>query len=856
MVKKTQALIALVGLAAVSFATVRIVAAVRHMGKQPDGAYLLSSGQTIQPGTFAFRGRPADLAMRPQGDLVAVMVKDQKNKFDRLFLVSESGEVAGASLDMRHEPGFHGMVWNPDGTKLYVSTAGSGDSTPQDEKNEGVIETFSYADGKLVAGREFTLNQAGEPNNVVPGGLCLNKDGSKLYVPAGDLNAVLELDAATGQRLRKFACNMIPFAARLSNDEKTLVVSNWGGRVPKAGDYASKTGISKIVVDKRGISSNGTVSIIDLASGDKKDLEVGIHPTDVLVRGDHAYVANGMSDSISDIDIPSKKVLRTIRLSWHGFNLLGSMPVALAEKQGTLYVCNGGDNALAEVNLASGKVTGYRPAGYYPISIALNGDRAWVLNSKGNGSVSRLGHGAAQGNVHDFEGTISLIDLKSDLGRATDIVAKNNGWDMPAEAKPKLAVYQGAIKHVLYIIKENRTYDQIFGDMPEGNGDPKLADLGNKIMPNHQAIAREFTLFDNAYVSGTNSCDGHAWSTQSVANDYLEHFYVGYSRTYNDDGNCAMSLASSGCIWDAAMAKGLSVRDYGEFCYADMAKYAPYRPKDWFEAWEDREKGTHKFTYEPVTLVRSLQPIVNKNIHYWPLIQSDQSRADEFIKEYDARSRAGTVPNLMVLSLPCDHSEGMDPAYPQPKSMMADNDLALGRVVEAVSRSAEWKNTCIFVIEDDAQSGPDHVDGHRTSYLVISPYNRRHTVDHTFYTTCSMLKSIEMMLGLKPMNRFDFLAKPIDTCFQDSLDLTPYYVRPNQVRLDLPNPGRNPSTMTAQDKYWTEVTKRLDWSHPDAADPYWLNRVIWYSLHKEEPYPARPGEAPGNLDADDVNDAQ
>jgi DNA-binding beta-propeller fold protein YncE len=824
---------------------------IRQMGRQPDGRFLVSSGQTINPGTFSFKGRPADLALRPQGDIVAVMVKDQKNRFDRIFLMDQNGEVKDCSVFMRHEPGFHGMAWSPNGERLFVSTAGTGDSTPQGETHEGVIETFDYQGGKFTEGAQFNLNEAGEPGNVVPGGMCITKDGSKLYIPAGDLNAVLELDAQTGKRLRKMPCGMIPFAARLSADEKTLVVSNWGGRVPREGDYASKTGISKVVVDERGTPSNGTVTLIDLTSGAKQDAEVGIHPTDVLVAGDRAYIANAMSDSVSEIDLSARKVARTIRLSWNGFNVLGSMPVALALRGTTLYVCNGGDNALAEVDLSEGKVKGYHPAGYYPVSIALKGDQAWVLNSKGNGSVSRLAHGETPGNAHDFEGTISVIDLKADLKKDTETVAEYNGWGAPADVKPDLAVYHGAIKHVLYIIKENRTYDQVFGDMPEGNGDAKLADLGKTIMPNHQAIAREFTLFDNGYVSGTNSCDGHAWSTQSVANDYIEHFYVGYSRTYNDDGNCAMSLASSGCIWDAALAKKLSVRDYGEFCYADIAKYAPYRPKDWFEAWEDREKGTHKFTYEPVTLVRSLQPIVNKNIHYWPLIQSDQSRADEFIKEYDERSRKNSVPNLMVLSLPCDHSEGMDPAYPQPKSMMADNDLALGRVVEAVSRSPQWKDTCIFVIEDDAQSGPDHVDGHRTVYMVVSPYNKRHTVDHAMYTTVNMLKSIEMMLGLKPMNRFDTLAKPIDTCFQDKPDLTPYYVHPNRIALDLPNPGRRVATMSKEDAYWTKLSLSLDWSHPDGPNPYWLNRVIWYSMHKGTPYPTSFDTVAEKTDADD-----
>jgi len=212
-------------------------------------------------------------------------------------------------------------------------------------------------------------------------------------------------------------------------------------------------------------------------------------------------------------------------------------------------------------------------------------------------------------------------------------------------------------------------------------------------------------------------------------------------------------------------------------------------PKDWFEVWEDRKHGTHRFKMTADTTVVSLRPYINREVHYWPLLQSDQHRADVFIREYQEFSRRDTIPDLMILSLPCDHSEGVDPKYPTPRAMMADNDLALGRVVEAVTASPQWKETCIFVIEDDAQSGPDHVDGHRTAFMVISPYNKRKHVDSTFYAQPSMIRSIEVILGLDPMNRFDALADPITTCFTDTLDLTPYRAVPSNIPLDERNPA-------------------------------------------------------------------
>ena len=415
-----------------------------------------------------------------------------------------------------------------------------------------------------------------------------------------------------------------------------------------------------------------------------------------------------------------------------------------------------------------------------------DGKSAYVLNTKGNGSVSKTTLGKP-GNAHDFQGTVTVVDLGRDLARETAIVARNNRWNA-GTGRPSLKVYNGGIKHVLYIIKENRTYDEVFGDLPEGNGDPKLCSLGETVMPNHRKIAREFTLFDNGYVSGTNSADGHAWATQSMANDYLEHFYVGYSRTYPDDGDDAMAISTGGALWDAAAKKGKSIRVYGEICDNELARIEPM-PKDWFEVWEDRKHGTHKFKMTADTTVAGLKPYINHEVHYWPLFQSDQHRADVFIREYEEFSRQDAVPDLMILSLPCDHTEGVNPKYPTPRAMMADNDLALGRVVEAVSKSPQWKETCIFVIEDDAQSGPDHVDGHRTVFMVISPYTKRKFVDSAFYAQTSMIRSMELILGLDPMNRFDALADPITTCFNETPDLTPYRAVANKIPLDERNPS-------------------------------------------------------------------
>ncbi len=833
-------------LALIAFAIVGLgmaARAIRWMGKQPDGSFLVSSGQSVEGGAIAFTGRPIDLALHPSGQFFAVLNKSS------VFLADAKGIRPNTEVKLSHaNAGFRGLVWTPDGQSLFAST------------DKGYLQKFGFDNGKLSLGGQvsLTIEAAKEPAtkeasetrlNPVPGGMVITRDGSTLFVAAANLNAVVAIDLKTDTIVRTYPVENLPFEPRLSDDEKTLIVSNWGGHLPRPGELTSKSDKLDIVADERNTATSGTVSLIDRTTGEARHVEVGIHPTAIVVQGGKAYVANAMSDSISEVDLAEGKLTRTIPMTWGKLMLLGGMPNALAIHGQTLYVADGGDNALAEVDLTTGKVKGFRPAGYFPVAVALadDGRTAFVLNTKGNGSVSKTSIGKA-GNAHDFQGTISVIDLASDLKAETEVVARDNHWNANP-VKPNLKVYNGAIKHVLYIIKENRTYDEIFGDLPIGNGDPKLCSLGEKVMPNHRKIAREFTLFDNGYVSGTNSADGHNWSTQAMANEYLEHFYVGYSRTYPCEGEDPMSISNAGAIWDAALKKNKTLRVWGEFCDEEKAKVEPI-PKDWFEVWADREKGTNKFKFKSVCDVPSLRPYVNPEYIYWPLVQSDQHRADIFIREYEEFSKNDTVPELMIMSLPCDHGEGTSTRYPTPRAMMADNDLALGRVVEAVSKSPQWKETCIFVIEDDAQAGPDHVDGHRTAFMAISPYNKRRVVDSSFYTTVTMLRSMEMMLGLDPMNKFDALTDPMIDCFLDELDLTPYVATKNNIPLDERNPSGK--KMAALDRYWLKKTEELDWSHLDAADPYWLNRINWYSIHKgARPYPARPGDAPGDTDDDD-----
>lgn len=801
------------------------IVTVQKVGRQPDGTFIVATGRQIDPGTISFTGRPIDLALHPSGEFFALINNRE------VFLATRGGIIEGSRADLEGGASFRGCAWTPDGSRLFVSSS------------KGFVEQYRLTGRKLERAERLTLTSGEGAGNPVPGGMCITADGKRLYVACANTGCVAEVDLQTGRKLRDLQVQNTPFEARLTEDGKMLVVSNWSGREAdeEEGEKEAESGAVRVFVDERGIAASGTVSLIDLAKGKRRDVAVGLHPAGIAIEEDRAYVANAASDSVSEIDLKSATVKRTFDINWRGKHIFGSMPNTLAVRGSRLYVCNGGDNALCEINRQTGRVLGFRPAGFFPVGVELSDDGKWayVVNTKGNGSVSQSTQGKP-GNTHHFQGSVSVIDLTAPLPAATAKVARYNGW-YAAESRlnPDMAVYRGKIKHILYIIKENRTYDSVYGDLKQGDGDPELCGLGWEITPNHHALALEFGLFDNAYAVGTNSAEGHQWALEGLANDYIERFYAGYTRSYPYDGGDAMAYSQGGFIWDAAAKKDRTVRVYGEFCQSALAKFEPRRPKDWLEAWRDRESGRNEFTVRCGTTVENMRQYLHPNVICWPLLFSDQWRADRFIEDYQKLSKADKVPNLMLLTLPCDHTSGTSPAYPTPRAMVADNDLALGRIVEAVSNSPQWKETCIFVMEDDAQAGVDHVDGHRTVCLVISPYSRKNVVDSTMYTQASILRSIELMLGLDPMTQFDALATPFTDCFTDKPDFRRYRALPNRVPLDEMNPELK--SLGPKERYWAEKSMQLDWSDVDRADWYWLNRIVWHNLHGlDTPYPESP----------------
>jgi DNA-binding beta-propeller fold protein YncE len=511
-------------------------------------------------------------------------------------------------------------------------------------------------------------------------------------------------------------------------------------------------------------------------------------------------------------------------------------------------VANGTDNAVCVIEANEPyKIKGYIPTGWYPGSVAMDkmGNYLFVANVKGIGSRNQRTDRAGY-NSHDHMGSISIIPVPSEgeLKEMTAVAIDNNSFTdsnhlqkLKENSEPKVAVpylpgQTSHFKHVIYIIKENRTYDQVFGDMPQGNGDTSLVHFGYEVTPNHHKLAENFVLMDNYYCSGILSADGHQWTNEAFVTDYLEKSFGGFTRSYPYDGDDALAYASSGFIWDNVLKNGLTFRNYGEFVDAVI------EPKDatFSDIYEDFKNGTNNITINAKANLEQLKTYICPTFIGFPNKVPDVYRAAEFIKELNQFEKKGDFPNFIIMLLPNDHTSGTRPGLPTPRAAVADNDLALGQIVEAISKSKFWKETCIFVTEDDPQAGLDHVDGHRTVGMVISPYTKRGEVVSTYYSQINMVRTMENILGIPPMNQFDMLAEPMLDCFTETPDFAPYKAVKNNIPLDELNPPLE--SLNGEKRYWAEKSMEQDLDDYDRIDEDTFNRIIWHAMKGyNRPYP-------------------
>ncbi|PYP77827.1 MAG: hypothetical protein DMD35_13395 [Gemmatimonadetes bacterium] len=710
-----------------------------------------------------------------------------------------------------------------------------------------------------------------------------NASGHRVVVlplPANDSLAVL--DAESGALLHSVPLGVLPVAAVVSADGSTAWVSVLGGPKPKSGERAAKQccdpRAESVRVDARGIAERGTVARVDLVSGRvTASVTVGRHPTGLAWDESHArlFVANGNSDDVSVVDTRSSAVIGTIAADPFRERRIGIAPtaVAVADSGRRLYVTLGGANAVAVYDATTrggipSRLRGLIPTGWYPSSLDVSPDGRTIAVGTlfGLGSGNGTQHGLRGRYVHAVRGSVNVIDVPTDaqLEAYTTSVAQNNRRRLAAssEPAPSIAARNGVaprpvperpgepspIQHVVYIIRENRTYDQILGDIGKGASDSSLVMYGRDVTPNAHALANQFVLLDHFFASGGNSADGHNWLTQANETDYpIWPLY--YGRSYPSEGMDALAYSAGGFLWEAAQAKGKSVTVFGEYAPSIQAPKAALRTK-LLTQYRDAQphdpaffRDLMKKEYDTHSAIASLDRLLVREYPGWTEDSPDVVKADiiiDHLREWEARK---SMPNLVMVILPSDHTVGTSAGWCTPKACVADNDLALGRIVDALSHSSFWKSMAIVSVEDDAQDGVDHIDGHRTVALVASPYARRGIIDSTFYAQPSLLKTIELMLGLPALSAFDLVATDMRASFLgtgEQPDLRPYTaIVPAQSLYEVnQRVGEINGAHASERRVAARASGRMRFDVPDAAPSERLNSILWQDARGwSTPYP-------------------
>jgi YVTN family beta-propeller protein len=854
-------------------------ATTASVGRHADGLVTPANQLVTPAGTLVeLPGlRPQALALSPDGRLLAtsglrceLVVLDPAtgNIVQRVAFpidqIQADPSAAPGVLDPgeKEQMSFTGLAFSPDGSRLYLANVNGDIKVFGVQKDHVVVPLFS-----------IPLPLANRPGhtNEIPAGLALSPDGKKLYVAFNLSNRLAELDTATGRVRRTWATGVAPFAVVLAG--KKIYVSNWGGRRPDAGSVTGPTGHgTRVRVDARGIANEGSVSVINLDPDSElrtsnSEIVTGLHAGALALspNGRWLVTANAGSDTLSVIDTRTDQIVETICTRQNPGDLFGAQPNALAfDRAGrTLFVCNGTQNAVAVFQFNPGESVwlGLIPVGWFPAAIASDAPREkiCVANLKSLGPGRRDKAGRTRFNSKQHAGSLSLVPLpsKKELAAQTQTALANLRYPLLAQAKlpprpnqrarpvPERVGEPGVFQHVIYVIKENRTYDQVLGDIAAANGNASLCGFGERITPNQHRLVRDFVLLDNTYCSGILSADGHQWASTAIATDYVERQFAGWPRSYpsggfGDNGRDALAYSPAGFIWDNALAHGKTFCDFGEFTTAHKRWQDPRREGDprFLDCYRDFVNRSNAIAYTCEPDIESLRPFIVTNTVGWDMDVPDVFRAAQFIKELKRFEAAGHFPNFVILWLPNDHTSGTKFGSPTPAAQVADNDLAFGQVVEAVSHSRFWTNTCLFAIEDDPQNGWDHVSGYRTTAYVVSPWTKRGAVIHTQYNQTSLLRTIELMLGLPPMNQMDATATPMFDCFADVPDYTPFAAVTNNVPLDEMNPLIKliSDPLLRKD---AQASARLPLQKADQCPEDVLNRILWRAAKgSQEPYPA------------------
>lgn len=852
--------------------------------RQTQAPILLSDNRIIQPagevvryGNTSYENHTLDVKIMPGSDLLAV-----EDRYG-IAVIDPHAKKALARWEYPSDAKFRALmstysgiqVLKEDGKTSIFWSAANGDS------HQSYVLKAVWNDKKLALDDAISFKPEGDSPLALPNELAIDEEGgiNYLFVVLNGNNRLVKMNLKTHDIQWSQPTGVAPYGIVLANGK--AYVSNWGGTQAADNDKAETAGVPygrSFIDPKTGAINNGTVSVFDAKSGAPvAEIKTGLHPNDLVATrdGHFIYVANGNSDNVSVIDAVQNKELGSIpvTLFTDQQRLIGDSPNALllSADEHTLYVANGLDNALAVIQLngASGTVKGFIPTEAYPGGLAQNGNTLFVTNLEGEGAHVNSMSIATSKDVPDVPGgaynshhqlaTLSIIPVPgaSELLSYTEQVKRLNLMfrtkiarlmprkDVAPQPVPERIGEPSVFKHVLYIIKENRTYDQVLGDMAEGDGRADLCTFGSKVTPNEHQIARDFLLLDNYYASGKCSAEGHQWTDAAMVTDYVEKNVRAWFRSYPHVQNDALVYDQNGFIWNNAADHGKSVRIYGEAC---TPHYAP--GTSWASIYDAYKTGT-PFKFTNSSTISRVRTMLSSNFACGgDLTIPDQLRATEFIDELkDYEKQPGDqLPQLMVMALPDDHTAGMRPGTPTPRAQVADNDLAVGRIIEALSKSRFWKNTVVFVTEDDSQAGWDHVSAYRTTGFVASAYSRLKQTVHINYNQTCMVRTIEQILGIPPMNAIDATALPMFKCFNSTANLAVYHAQANQIALDELNAKL--SELKGRGLYYARQSMRPEFDHIDGGNDDLMNRIIWYSIKRSAPYPKKYAGKDTDGDAD------
>ncbi|KOV73020.1 MULTISPECIES: bifunctional YncE family protein/alkaline phosphatase family protein [unclassified Streptomyces] len=853
-----------------------------QVGQVTDKGQVVSADQYIAP--YGDRlvindGKIMSSTVSPDGSHLAASVTDGDASLVIVDLAT--GQIkqrvgTNAADDLRissNAVGQEGPTYSPDGKQLWLGQL------------DGYTKFTVNADGTLANPVTVKIPADGSKQALVAAAV-FSADGSTVYAAVNGQNRVVAIDAATGTVKQNWTVGNAPRGMARVGDK--LYVSNEGGRPAKAGDSTLNSYGTQVPADpKTGATTTGTVSVINLAdpSAAVGTIDVGLHPTAVYAQRGAVFVTNTADNNVSVINTAKDKVVQTIATQPWPEASVGYEPDAVTlTDDGHLLVTLGRANAVAVYRYTSPQepvsYVGLLPTDYFPAEITTVGKKVVVSNTRG--IDARRPAGAGHG-THDTTSSLTQFTLPSErvIRSQTEKVFQQNGWTGDSvrlakgnsHAKPQPVPTRigdpSTIKHVFLIVKENRTYDQLFGDIAKGNGDPSLAQFGENVTPNQHALAEQFGLYDNTYDIGTNSAEGHNWLMQADNPEYTESSAGEYKRSYDTEDD-ALGHQKTGFLWSGAQAVGKSVRNFGEF----QQFLTKPSGASWQNLYCDAKNmdATGQATAYPLNSSSPIPSLNSVSVPGFPKFDTsvpDMYRYEIWKQDFEKNGPA----NLNMFWLSSDHTGG--PA--SPAAQVADNDLATGKIIDKISHSKYWKDSAIFVVEDDSQAGLDHVDGHRAPVQIISPWAQRGTVDSHYYSQITMIRTIEQILGIHPMNQKDSAATPMRGAFTKRPDYTPFTALPNRTSLTdgvKTPPSCGVDTPAAQDAKAAAVPsakvpadkkslaaawdawkskQHLTGPHaiPDYANPAQMNHVTWYeTFNWTRPYPGEkkiyaPNDVPG-----------